>query len=73
MIERCLECEKAAKALTEHLDKLGIVATVGHPADDDAPKELHVGCRYKKDVKRVPKEWDGYEVIAEYIGVIRPL
>lgn len=72
-VERCLECEKVARSLNEHLQEAGIHATVGHPADDDAPKELHVGCRYKKDVNRVPKDWDGYKVITEYIGVIKPL
>lgn len=63
----------ACCSLIEYLrEDLGIAASVGH---DNKLKNatLYVYTHHKRDVSRVPCEWDGFTVVASHAGPIKPL
>lgn len=56
---------KACCSLIDHLrNDLGVVASVGH--DNKRKATLYVYTDRKRDVSRVPSDWNGFPVMASH-------
>jgi len=60
--------ERACSSLADHLQAIGVVASIGH----DNSETLYVYACFKRDLKRVPEKWEGFSVAASYTGRISP-
>lgn len=70
-----IACKQAAKQLYDELKALGLELTgVGiTTTDDNQAAAISLMLRRKRDLPKVPKEYQGFEVKPVVMGVIKPL
>jgi hypothetical protein len=63
--------ETIAASLDDHLREQGYKAQAAWAGGEDA-QQLFIYCEFKKDVRKMPKEWRGVPVKVEHVGRVRP-